>query len=84
MDTSKFTGGTQLFRVVGWVDGGVGNAEMRSGKCYHSLVLGVCGSSKITKNGLFFSHNYGPSLGPHRYVLALRLSLGELFRRLAC
>ena len=41
MDTSKFTDGAQLFRVVDWVDGGVRNAEMRSGKFYHSLVLGV-------------------------------------------
>ena len=53
MDTSKFTGGTQLFRVVGWVDGGVGNAEMRSGKYYHSLVLGVCGSCKALKMDFF-------------------------------
>ena len=44
MDTSKFTDGAELFRIVDGVDGGVGNAEMRSGKYYHSLVLGVCGS----------------------------------------
>ena len=44
MDTSKFTDGAELFRVVDWVDGGVGNAEIRSGKYYRSLVLEVSGS----------------------------------------
>ena len=44
MDTSKFTDGAQLSRVVDWVDGDARNAEIRSGKYYHSLVLGVCGS----------------------------------------
>ena len=39
MDTSKFTDGAELFRIVDWVNGGVGNAEMWSGKYYHSLVL---------------------------------------------
>ena len=84
MDTFKFTDGAHLFGVVDRVDGGARNAEMRSGKHYHSLVLGVCGSCKITKYGPFCSHHYGPSLGPHRCVRALKLSSGELFRRLAC
>ena len=37
MDTSKFTDGAQLFRVVDWVDGGARNAEMRSVKHDPSL-----------------------------------------------
>ena len=41
MDTSKSGDDAQLFRVVDRVDGGVRNAEMRSGKYYRSSVLEV-------------------------------------------
>ena len=44
MDTSKFTDGAQLFRVVERMDGDVRNAEMRSGKYYRSSVFEVLAS----------------------------------------
>ena len=51
MGKSKFIDGAQLFKVVGRVDWGVGNAEMRSLKYYCSSVLR---STCILKNGCYF------------------------------
>ena len=84
MDTSKFTDGAQLFRAVGRMDGGVRNAEIRSGKYYRSSVLEVHASGKIIKNGPFCSHHLGPSRRSYPYVNALKLRSGQLFRRLTC
>ena len=47
MDASKFTDGAHLFRVVGRVDGGARNAEMRSGK--HIATRWYLGSVDIHK-----------------------------------
>ena len=66
MDTSKFTDGAQLFRVVDWVDGGARNAEMRSVKLLSITTRWYVGSVDPEKSSkidhfaaIATDHHYG-------------------------